>query len=198
MDANLAGNATANSGVGFIVTLGMDQNVKLYDIASNRAEHLITLYHDNHVSRLSLSPDNSLLAVGGQNSEIYVWSLKDQKLLRCFYNPNLANPSGQETQAQDENGAQQNAAGEDEQMLMAGGQALQGLEEDPNCNAVQDVNWSHDGTVIGAAIEKNVVMLDMRSIIATPIEVLTVRANQIIGSNKWITSSGEPQRLQQE
>ena len=83
-------------------------------------------------------------------------------------------------------------------MLMAGGQALQGLEEDPNCNAVQDVNWSHDGTVIGAAIEKNVVMLDMRSVIATPIEVLTVRANQIIGSNKWITSSGEPQRLQQE
>lgn len=94
----------------------MDQNVKLYDIASNRAEHLITLYHDNHVSRLSLSPDNSLLAVGGQNSEIYVWSLKDQKLLRCFYNPNLTNPSpsGQETQALDENGAQQNTAGDDE------------------------------------------------------------------------------------
>ena len=54
---------------------------------------------------------------------------------------------------------------------------MQALEEDPNCNAVQDVNWSHDGTVIGAAIEKNVVMLDMRSIITTPIEVLTHRAN---------------------
>ena len=65
-------------------------------------------------------------------------------------------------------------------MLMAGGQALQGLDVvDPNCNAVQDVNWSHDGTVIGAAIEKNVVMLDMRSIIATPIEALTARANII-------------------
>jgi len=122
VDPNQAGNATANSGVGFIVTLGMDQNVKLYDIASNRAEHLITLYHDNHVSRLSLSPDNSLLAVGGQNSEIYIWSLKDQKLLRCFYNPNLAatNPSGQETQALDENGAQQNAAGGDNEQMNDG------------------------------------------------------------------------------
>lgn len=62
-------------------------------------------------------------------------------------------------------------------MLLAG-QGLQGLDAvDPNCNAVQDVNWSHDGTVIGAAIEKNVVMLDMRSIIATPIEALSARAN---------------------
>jgi len=78
------------------VTLGMDQNVKLYDIASNRAEHLLTLYHDNHISHLSLSPDNSLLAVGGQNSEIYVWSLKDQKLLRCFYNPLIQNAQRQD------------------------------------------------------------------------------------------------------
>lgn len=105
MDANQANNTTANTGVGFIVSLSMDQNVKLYDIASNQAVHLITLYHDNHVGRLSLSPDNSLLSVGGQNSEIYVWSLKDQKLLRCFYNPSLANPSGTEAhQALDENG----------------------------------------------------------------------------------------------
>lgn len=83
----------------------MDQNVKLYDIASNQAVHLITLYHDNHVGRLSLSPDNSLLSVGGQNSEIYVWSLKDQKLLRCFFNPNLINQNHTEgKQALDENG----------------------------------------------------------------------------------------------
>lgn len=89
VDPSQSGSTSANSGVGFIITLGMDQNVKLYDITSNRAEHLITLFHDNHVGRLALSPDNSLLAVGGQNSEIYVWSLKDQKLLRCFYNPSL-------------------------------------------------------------------------------------------------------------
>lgn len=69
-------------------------------------------------------------------------------------------------------------------MMTAGSQALQGLEEDPNCNAVQDLNWSHDGSVIGAAIEKNVIMLDMRSVIATPIEVLTQRANQILEINK--------------
>lgn len=65
VDPNQASNSTANTGVGFIVTLSMDQNVKLYDIASNQAVHLITLYHDNHVGRLSLSPDNSLLTVGG-------------------------------------------------------------------------------------------------------------------------------------
>jgi WD40 repeat protein len=97
VDVNQQNNSSSNnSGVGFIVTLGMDQNVKLYDIASNRAEHLLTLYHDNHISHLSLSPDNSLLAVGGQNSEIYVWSLKDQKLLRCFYNPLIQNTARQD------------------------------------------------------------------------------------------------------
>lgn len=28
-----------------------------------------------------------MLAVGGQNSDIYIWSLKDQKLIRSFFNP---------------------------------------------------------------------------------------------------------------
>jgi WD40 repeat protein len=37
----------------------------------------MTLKHDTHVGSLSLSPDNSLLAVGGQNQDIYIWSLKD-------------------------------------------------------------------------------------------------------------------------
>ena len=47
----------------------------------------MTLRHQVHIGSLSLSPDNSLLAVGGQNSDIYVWSLKDQKLIRAFSNP---------------------------------------------------------------------------------------------------------------
>jgi WD40 repeat protein len=56
----------------------------------------MTLRHDVHVGSLSLSPDNSLLAVGGQNSDIYIWSLKDQKLVRSFYNPDGSQPQLEE------------------------------------------------------------------------------------------------------
>ena len=56
MDSN---NSNINSGgVGFIVTLSMDQTIKLYDIARNKAECLITLKHDSPIISLSLSPDN--------------------------------------------------------------------------------------------------------------------------------------------
>lgn len=65
------------AGVGFIVTLSMDQTIRLYDIARNKAECLMTLRHQTHICSLSLSPDNQLLAVGGQNQDIYIWSLKD-------------------------------------------------------------------------------------------------------------------------
>ena len=77
--SNIDAHATNQSqgGVGFIVTLSMDQAIRLYDIARNKAECLMTLRHDVHIGSLSLSPDNSLLAVGGQNSDIYIWSLKD-------------------------------------------------------------------------------------------------------------------------
>lgn len=76
-------------GVGFIVTLSMDRNVKVYDIAKNKPQCLMTLKHEQPIISLSLSPDNQLLAVGGQNSDIYIWSLKDQNMLRSFYNPTL-------------------------------------------------------------------------------------------------------------
>jgi len=66
-----------SQGVGFIVTLSVDQSIKVFDIARNKAECLMTLRHENHIGSLALSPDNSLLAVGGQNSDIYIWSLKD-------------------------------------------------------------------------------------------------------------------------
>lgn len=87
--SNIDLNSTSQTqgGVGFIVTLSMDQAIRLYDIARNKAECLMTLRHDVHLGSLSLSPDNSLLAVGGQNSDIYIWSLKDQKLVRSFFNP---------------------------------------------------------------------------------------------------------------
>jgi WD40 repeat protein len=81
-DFKWSNNDTTNmnintGGVGFIVTLSMDQTIKLYDIARNKAECLITLKHENPIISLSLSPDNQLLAVGGENSDIYIWSLKD-------------------------------------------------------------------------------------------------------------------------
>jgi len=52
-------------GVGFIVTLSSDLAIRLYDIARNKAECLMTLRHHAHIGSLSLSSDNSLLAVGG-------------------------------------------------------------------------------------------------------------------------------------
>ena len=80
------------------MTLSMDLAIRLYDIARNKAECLMTLRHDSPVGSLSLSPDNSLLAVGGQNSDIYIWSLKDQKLIRSFYNPSQSKESAQNEQ----------------------------------------------------------------------------------------------------
>ena len=45
---------------------------------------MFTLRHECQIISLGLSPDNQLLAVGGQNSEIFIWSIKDQKMIRCF------------------------------------------------------------------------------------------------------------------
>ena len=74
-----------------------------------------------------------MLAVGGQNSDIYIWTIKDQKLIRSFSSPNQTNVA---------------------------------LEEDPDSKAVFDINWSCDGAVVAAGMEKNVVMLDMRKILS--------------------------------
>ena len=76
-----------SAGTGIIVTLSMDQSIKIYDISRKQASCLHTLKHTTHIGSLSLSPDNSLLAVGGQNSDIYIWSLKDYRQIRSFYNP---------------------------------------------------------------------------------------------------------------
>ena len=45
-------------------------------------------------------------------------------------------------------------------------------DEDLNSKAVFDLNWSHDGTVIAAGIEKQVLMIDINQIFSTPIESL--------------------------
>ena len=38
------------------------------------------------------------------------------------------------------------------------------LDINPNSQAVFDINWSHDGTVVAAGFEKSVIMLDMNKI----------------------------------
>lgn len=55
--------------------------------------------------------------------------------------------------------------------------AQENEDEDLNCKAVFDLNWSHDGTVIAAGIEKQVVMLDINQIFSTPIESLLNQQN---------------------
>ena len=107
--------------------------MRLYDIARNKAECLMTLKHPSHIGSLSLSPDNSLLAVGGQNQDMYIWSLKDQRMLRSLVSPSASEVTGSEFEA--------------------------------NAKAVFDINWSSDGTIVAAGLEKSVVMLDMRKIL---------------------------------
>jgi len=79
--SNYDASSTSQTGLGFIVTLSMDMTVKLFNIGKtnqrNTAECLFTLKHENLLISMALSPDNSLLAVGGENSDIYVWSLKE-------------------------------------------------------------------------------------------------------------------------
>jgi len=116
--------------------LSNDSSVRVYDISRNKADCLVTLRHDVYVGSLSLSPDNSILAVGGQNKDIFIWSLKEEKLLRTFNNPN---PNQAELE---ENGTPQNS------------------------RAVFDISWSSDGTLISCGCDKDLIMLDMRKILS--------------------------------
>lgn len=110
----------------------MDQTVRAYDISSDKVRCMMSLRHDHYISSLALSPDNSLLAVGGQSSEITIWSVRDQKLLRSFYLPQVDVEMDRQS------------------------------EEDPLSKQVFDLNWSSEGAVIAAGIEKQVVILDIR------------------------------------
>lgn len=86
-----------------------------------------------------------MLAVGGQNSDIYVWSLKDQKLIRSF-------------------GASTLDKTEDVEMN----------EHEHEPMEIIDINWSSDGTMIAAGFEKSLVLLDMRKILSTSVENLVM------------------------
>lgn len=86
-----------------------------------------------------------MLAVGGQNSDIYVWSLKDQKLIRSF-------------------GASTVDKTEDVEMN----------EQEHELAEIIDINWSNDGTMIAAGFEKSLVLLDMRKILSTSVENLVM------------------------
>jgi|TARA_B110001450_G_C17542384_1_gene449149 hypothetical protein len=87
-----------------------------------------------------------VLAVGGQNSDIYVWSLKDQKLIRSFG-----------TNAMDK--------AEDVQMTECNQEPME----------IIDINWSNDGTMIAAGFEKSLVLLDMRKILSTSVDNLVIQ-----------------------
>lgn len=87
-----------------------------------------------------------MLAVGGQNSDIYVWSLKDQKLIRSFG-----------TNAIDK--------ADDVQMNDCNQEPME----------IIDINWSNDGTMIAAGFEKSLVLLDMRKILSTSVENLVIQ-----------------------
>lgn len=86
-----------------------------------------------------------MLAVGGQNSDIYVWSMKDQKLIRSF-------------------GATKIDKSDDVQM--------NDCNEEPM--EIIDINWSNDGTMIAAGFEKSLVLLDMRKILSTSVDNLVI------------------------
>ena len=45
-------------------------------------------------------------------------------------------------------------------------------EEDPHSRQVFDLNWSNDGSVLAAGIERQVIMLDMKQVLQTAPETL--------------------------
>ena len=50
---------------------------------------------------------------------------------------------------------------------------LSSSNQSDSCNkAVCDINWSNDGTFISAGYEDKVVMLDMRQLLTTPVNIL--------------------------
>jgi len=44
------------------------------------------------------------------------------------------------------------------------------MDLDPNANAVFDINWSHDGTVVAACFELSIIMLDMNKLLSQSVE----------------------------
>jgi hypothetical protein len=95
---------------------------------------------------MALSPDNQLLAIGGQNSDITIWSVKEKLLLKTFQSV-----PGKEKQLD-----QQDAVMKDNDDLSEA--------EQPSVN-VFDINWSSDGTLVSAGINKSVVVLDMAKVL---------------------------------
>lgn len=52
------------------------------------------------------------------------------------------------------------------------------MDDEPESKAVFDINWSCDGTVVAAGIEKNVVMLDMRKILSQSEQHASITSNE--------------------
>lgn len=84
VDSSSLSSNLSQSGVGFIVTLSIDCTVRVFNIAAQNSECVLSLKHENQLLSMALSPDNQLLAVGGHNADICLWSLKDKKLLKSF------------------------------------------------------------------------------------------------------------------
>lgn len=58
------------------------------------------------------------------------------------------------------------------------------MDDDPESKAVFDINWSCDGTVVAAGIEKNVVMLDMRKILSQSEQNTSFTSNEKVKTNQ--------------
>lgn len=58
IDASSMTSNLNQSGVGFIVSLSLDCTVRVFNIAAQKAECILSLKHDNHLLSIALSPDN--------------------------------------------------------------------------------------------------------------------------------------------
>lgn len=162
IDSSSVTSNLSQSGVGFIVTLSVDCTVRVFNIASQNAECILSLKHENQLLSMALSPDNQLLAVGGHNSDICVWSLKEKKLLKSFLYSSNFQKNTKSTSHQSKDKARVTATHNDEKMH-DDDDRYSDMEEAHT--SVLDINWSCDGTLISAGINKSIVLLDLSKVL---------------------------------
>lgn len=70
----------------YLATASRDSTVKIWDVEYKKC--LLTFTnHSCSVQSLAFNPDNSMLASGGFQDELFIWSIRDKQLIKAFETP---------------------------------------------------------------------------------------------------------------
>src|SRR5207249_4529769 len=68
-----------------VLSTGWDGKVRIWDVTTGKEVRALSAYHsDKLFSSLVVSPDEQLMVVGGSYAGMFLWDLKDGKLLRLL------------------------------------------------------------------------------------------------------------------